>query len=556
MKKYIAVLAGILIPVTGMAQDLTKEITLEKDIVPIEREASRIDRLPQLRLPAVEMKRLKWSDRAVAAPVTATVATLAPAPYLSEIERPGERGYVYAGYFPTLQTMLSAGYRFVDDETTTAGAWLQYDGSQYKKSNIAGNKLQYRDYTGKLGMDMRHNFDGIGSLSANLTYAFSSFNYPTLEEKGFNQNMNNIDLGISWRSLPGTITYYASADYGFFKFGKPDEMASKSLTENYGDLKLGGAMKLGGNNLVGADLSLDMVSDNTAGFSGINKNAANLSVIPYFITSGDTYNIKLGVNIGRAFNRGSVTYIAPDVRLEWLLTPKFTLYGLLDGGARLNRVATIFASDHLVNPSQSYATTRKKIGAEAGFLIGPFAGASIRAWGSYATLTNQLMPEVIQGDFSELSGLYMGYYDFKSITYGIMLDYRYRDLAEGYVGYEGAPRDYDRGNALWSDRARHVLTAGVKVTPVKSLDISLSYTLRANRAIYICGEAPAGPFESGYSSIKLGNVSSLDLGAAYRVNTRLSVWLRGENLLGSDWQENYLLPCKGITGLVGLGYKF
>lgn len=111
--KYIGAPLMLFVCMDAVAQDLTKEITVEKDIVPIEREASRIDRLPQLRLPAVAMKRLSWSDRAVAAPVTASISTLAPAAYLSDMPRPEYRGYVYAGYFPALQADISAGYRFL-----------------------------------------------------------------------------------------------------------------------------------------------------------------------------------------------------------------------------------------------------------------------------------------------------------------------------------------------------------------------------------------------------------------------------------------------------------
>ena len=101
-----------------------------------------------------------------------------------------------------------------------------------------------------------------------------------------------------------------------------------------------------------------------------------------------------------------------------------------------------------------------------------------------------------------------------------------------------------------------MLGAGVSVSPLTALDITLDYRLRSGRAVYIAGDPLVGPFEGGYTAVKLGNVSSLDLGATYRFNDRFNVWARGENLLGSRWQENFLLPCKGVTGLVGIGYKF
>lgn len=554
--KYIGAPLMLFVCMDAVAQDLTKEITVEKDIVPIEREASRIDRLPQLRLPAVAMKRLSWSDRAVAAPVTASISTLAPAAYLSDMPRPEYRGYVYAGYFPALQADISAGYRFVDNDNTVAGAWVQYNGSRYKRKNIIDNKLQYRDHTAKIGADISRKFDYVGTLSARLGYMFSSFNFPTLYDKGLSQNVNNVDFGVAWRSLPGRFEYYAGLDYGFFKFGKPDYGVEKSMAENYGAVSLGGSLALHDNLRVGADLKMEMLNDSEAALSELKSTAANTSLTPYLSLTGLRYNVRLGLVVGHAFNRGTSTYVAPDVRLEWMPSSRFTVFVGADGGARLNGIARMFADNHMINPSQSYETTRKKIGVDGGFLIGPFSGAAIKVWGSYASLSRQLMPELIEGAMADASGLYMMGYDFKSVSYGIMLTYQYRDMASFHVSYEGAPRDYDKGCMDWSDRAKSVIKAGVTVSPMKSLDVSLDYQLRSGRALYVHGEPVVGPFEGGYSAVKLGNLNSLDLGASYRFNDRFSIWARGENLFNSDWQENYLLPCKGITGLIGVGYKF
>ena len=61
---YITILgAALAMPGAMTADDLNKEITVEKDIVPQEREASRLNRLPQLSLSPVQAKKLSWTDR-------------------------------------------------------------------------------------------------------------------------------------------------------------------------------------------------------------------------------------------------------------------------------------------------------------------------------------------------------------------------------------------------------------------------------------------------------------------------------------------------------------
>ena len=71
-------LLAALVALNASGQSLSKEITVDKDVVPQEREASRMVLTPKLVLPAIQQKSLRWSDRGVAAPVSPTVATLPP----------------------------------------------------------------------------------------------------------------------------------------------------------------------------------------------------------------------------------------------------------------------------------------------------------------------------------------------------------------------------------------------------------------------------------------------------------------------------------------------
>lgn len=106
------------ISATATADDLTKEITVEKDIVVQEREAQKLSQLPQFNLPAIETKKLSWTDRGVAAPLTHDITLLPPAAYAASIAKSPYRGYIDAGYFPTFELGVSAGYRIIDNDAT------------------------------------------------------------------------------------------------------------------------------------------------------------------------------------------------------------------------------------------------------------------------------------------------------------------------------------------------------------------------------------------------------------------------------------------------------
>ncbi len=365
---------------------------------------------------------------------------------------------------------------------------------------------------------------------------------------------NDVRLALGWRSQIDEFSYSIGLDYNFLKFGKAIDAAEKALGENYLDLDLGLDYSLNEYSRVGADIDFAMVADNGAVAPGIDKNSGLVSVAPYYAVAGDTYRVHLGLRGGASFKRAGKAFIAPDIKLEWFPSSHFTAFVKFDGGTTLNPMARLWADDHSVAPlldySQSLSPTRRKWGLEGGFVIGPFAGASIEAWGGYADLENQLMATVVGGM------PLLGAYDFKSINYGVAFNYNYRDMAVVRVSYEGAPSDIDRGYAAWADRAKSVLKASLTVKPVDALDITLGYTLRGDRTVYSFHPVEAGPFEGGYNAIDLDNVSSLDLGLGYRFTDRFTVWARGENLLGAKWQSSYLMPCKGVTGLVGITFRF
>lgn len=162
-------------------------------------------------------------------------------------------------------------------------------------------------------------------------------------------------------------------------------------------------------------------------------------------------------------------------------------------------------------------------------------------------------------NFNNLDGMYSAI-DFTNLHYGVALNYNYRDMASLRIAYEGAPQEYDKGNALWLDRAKNVLDATLTVTPIKALDLSLGYELRGGRATYEV--SPSGIGQAQFADnlyvqrVKLGDVSTLRFGASYKITEAFTVGAQLDNLLNEKWDTFYGTPAKGISGLVGIGYKF
>jgi hypothetical protein len=564
------------ISATATADDLTKEITVEKDIVVQEREAQKLSQLPQFNLPAIETKKLSWTDRGVAAPLTHDITLLPPAAYAASIAKSPYRGYIDAGYFPTFELGVSAGYRIIDNDATRLGAWLQYDGSDYKRNNREGDKLHMRDHTATIGMNLRHSVGEAGTLDAHLAYSLSAFKSPALTGDPTSQTANTVQAGIGWQGTAGSFRYNAAVDYGFFNFSEGMSTGSmggtniKPLTENHATITLGGVYGLNENNYIGADINTAFAgATNTVKIisSGAifshemrgNYNHGYVAVTPYYRHVAPSYSFKIGLQLYDTWGGDNGFRIAPDIRADWHSGDKFAIYARFTGGTpSLNSMSSLFAVNHYINPSLAYGDSWRQWNVDAGFIIGPFSGASIEAWGGTGKAKNLLLPALFT-NFNNLDGMYSAI-DFTNLHYGVALNYMYRDMARLRIAYEGAPQEYDKGNALWLDRAKNVLDATLTVTPIKALDLSLGYELRSGRATYEV--SPSGIGQAQFADnlyvqrVKLGDVSNLRFGASYKITEAFTVGAQLDNLLNEKWDTFYGIPAKGISGLVGIGYKF
>ncbi|MDE6093832.1 MAG: hypothetical protein K2F61_03525, partial [Muribaculaceae bacterium] len=115
--KHIAVVmaAAAALPVT--AQSLSKEITIDKDVVPQERAASRLPVLPSVIEVKPESTELQFSFDGIPARLAPYAGWLASSRVGQAVSVSDWRGYVQAGYFPAYNATLSAGYRALDNGT-------------------------------------------------------------------------------------------------------------------------------------------------------------------------------------------------------------------------------------------------------------------------------------------------------------------------------------------------------------------------------------------------------------------------------------------------------
>lgn len=577
------------IVMSAAAKDLKTEITVDRTIVPVEREAVRPGSLtPQLLSSPVKMRRLSIADYTNPAEITRSASTLEPAAYGETLALSPYRGYASLGYFPIFNLGASAGYKFVDTDRTRFGAWLQYDGYSYKPHGYDNNEGHYSNNTVSVGASLDQRVGSKSSFGARVGYSFASLGLPDIYMNN-KQNVNNFDADLSWWSRAGLVGYHIKAGFSHFGYGKnillsqqdvstseiilTDPYSAKAAAENR--FLVNGGIGFFGSSATprgGIEVSADFISRSNgyeqhsmtyaadgnivsrAYFAPISDGTLGvISLTPYYAFHSGRIHGRIGAKIDLSVGgEGKKFHIAPAVMLDWNVASQLAVYALINGGEHLNSLRSIYDYCPFVGGLWQYQRSHIPVTADLGLNIGPFKGFSARLFGGFAKANDWLMPQftVLQSrdDLLTFSGTNYGAYDLKGWHAGIGLSYQWRSIVKADVSAETASNGSDKAFYLWRDRAKYVINASVEVRPISALKLAAGYELRTDRHNYYT--------EMIDYAIDLKSVSDLRFEASYDINDALTIFARGENLLNRRYNIVSDIQSQGIRGLVGAAYKF
>lgn len=544
------------------AQDINKEITIEKEIIPELRAATRLNLAPVTIRPVLSRTQLTFSELTSGVEIDPTFATLSAANTLPAIALSPYRGYASIGFFPAYNLGFSAGYNFIGTEKTTLNAWVQFDSYSYKTDYLdkEGKKESVLQHSGRFGMSFSHRFTPERVLSLNMGLGGSNVKNPVSPTPdstdpliGFESKKNNFRFNLDGRWTAGTMTEYYTigAKAGVFNNSVPKDDPFYNI--NYPAVKESRyGFDLGGRySFLGVDAELDFVHYNefnrANGFDTDDGNGRTIGVVsvkPHLFYEYEMLNLRAGINLQYTSNYDKKFHIAPDIRLSVAPSSNFSAYINVGGGEHINSQEELFNLTPFINPTIAYGVSNIPYSVDLGIVAGPFRGFSIELFGGYAKANNWLMPGNNLSGYGNFEGV-----DIKGWHFGLKARYSYRDIVEVGGGFEMAPQKYDEGYYLWRDRAKEVFNIDLSVRPVKSLSLNAGFEMRNKRVVYI--------FENGgYIAESLGNIKNLSLGGTYSFTDQFSVFLRGENLLNGDWTLLGGVPAQGLTGLAGVSYKF
>lgn len=599
MKRYILIAAACSFVMNATAQNLNKEITVEKDYVPVERKAVKQNALPVVQKNAVDMNaKLNYSDWAIPAAVPAKIPTMLPYGYLTNKKFDDRRGYLTLGAGSQVNILGNAGYRILDDTNNTLALWVQHNSTwsgtnsskiysmpydrlkQKFNENTIGADFTSRFYEGTMGISLRGNFDNFNYFGLNGTNNENpSAPAPTLNYNPDifgNQTFSEFGMKGSWNNyrVENRFKYSIEAGFGYGGFKKSQFENFKGLKETNVFVTLGGNYDINDHVNAGADVKFDYATYSDAPFIDLdtwktleykNNSLGIVRISPFVAFHRSNVMLRLGANADISFNDGATFRFSPNIKLDYSFTPGVGLYIDATGGKTINHLWKMKTLNRYVNPSTRYGTTYVPVDVEAGLNIGGFSGFSVKLFGGFASYKDAQLPFfALAPTMPSSEGFDINIHDLTSTTYyrsmdvsgwkaGAELTYKYRSIAEAKARFTYSPQNEDEGCILGQDRPEYVVDANVRVTPIKRLAIDLGYEMRGNRAVMGYQIVNGKDY---WETTKLDNAMNLKLGASYQILDNLTVFVEGNNLINKQWDVFYGQGAQKLNVLGGASLTF
>ncbi|WP_436516437.1 hypothetical protein [Ekhidna sp. To15] len=290
----------------------------------------------------------------------------------------------------------------------------------------------------------------------------------------------------------------------------------------------------------------DMQGNSATYKSGIQVNRSLININPWLTHTRDNLSITAGFMISSgSVESSSKTGFYPKARVDYNLTEKWTIYGLVSGGQEWNSLSALINENQFLDDSLTIVNSEYTAQFGGGFKGTPVKNLLLDASLTYSSVKG--MPFYVPS--SSDSSRYILTYDTESVgvvtlnssisympsatsTYGVSLE------INGY-SMESLDRPWHKPAYIFEAYTSHNIQ--------EKLIVSAFLTSMGGIR---------GPANVDFGYVKLSAFTDLGVGAKYLVTQRASAFIRVNNLLNSEYERYLGYPTRGITFKIGGQYRF
>jgi len=606
--KYSILTAALLLTIAAAAQaqnkteqeQLTREMTLEREYDPTVQDANKVNRLPEVKEPVVTKRPIDYSPFTTPAEPDKEITTLPSGNIHTNIAHTKKRGYLHFGGGMYMNFDGDAGYHLIDNERGILGIYFTHH------STNGDVKLteQYDDFVSSLDVENYSFFvspqyettrkaklnDNLGvlkfdyavgentRLKLGASYGYTSFNYygyhfyqqPFYSEDTTANQVNkvfHIDAGISGIANDKFL-YLIDAEYHNFNQKYGWTTLNAGIRENHitGNFDFGYIFGATDNSRVGlaglVNYCYQTPPQNNpvpdfAEFDYEPHSHLSATFTPYYRMSGDSWNFQLGANIILLNADTSTVFVTPNVNLEANLSEKTVFYANATGETRLNDAHELSQQNRYIDLCNDFRPSRTWIDGTLGIRSAIATGAQIDVFAGYKSTKDAIFfIPVSYGYRSDMAYAEIGYRrDFMAYHTAIQQDaallhagaavrYSYRSIVD--FSLKGVYNQWNITDDIKPYGMPQIeLNAALTVKPLAPLALDLGYYLGTNRYTQLFG-----------ADMKMPALNDLNFRASWAFNDMFGAYIRLNNLLFK--QQEYIsgYPTQGFNAMAGININF
>jgi len=589
--KALCLVVALSTTVTGYAQedktkanDVNREMTLEREYDPSVQDASKVNTLPKVKEPVVKKMPIDYSSFAVATDPQQEISLLGSGNIMTEIPFSKKRGYLNLGVGNYMNLNGDLGYHILSTEKDKLNFFVSHRSTNGKIEYLQNEEKQKAKLNSNLGgINFEHEYEKL-ALKLGFGVDFTRFNYYGYFEPYFSdgvlypligyESLVDYDKNQSNTTVGGMIGF-ESKGHGPFEYALDLDFKRFSnkygMTGGFGGIKentfgaefdvnseFNGGMKIGVEGKLEYFNYGETDAETTEPFERNNHAEATLS--PYLKTDGENWNLRLGANTMIITGEEKKIFFSPNITADVELAPKTVLYASATGEARANSAYEISRINRYINPDLVLEASRTWLDGIVGIKSGAGPGFWFDVFGGYKITDNEhfFIPQnTLYAKFGNVSNV--AYYDAKLFRGGLTVKYSYQQLFN--ISLKGVYNSWTvnekenveaegEGEAVITDikafgKPKTELFGEISVKPMENITLSMDYYLGTGRYTHFNG-----------STIKMDNINELNMKGTYQLNDTFGAYIKFNNLLFQKYELVYGYPQQGFNAMVGINLNF
>lgn len=535
---------------------IKRDVTIEKEYNMTIQSVKKESELPPIFEPELKKIEVDYSDFSTVMEPSYEIRNLEAAELKLPEKVQRKEGYIRLGAGNYIGTLADFMYPLVKHPLYRLDIDAHHKGTfstRMHHTNDVG--LAFRRYLkkGKIFADVEYGFEGFNYYGKNKlenTVLYQTEGVDVLGNDFFRRNagISAWDFGVGYKSFPSKIEknlFSMWLDYDGF-------LPNRGLTEHVINTNALYERKMD-DNKAGLSISLHNLMYNTDDLDyGYQSSYTIFRMNPYYDYIRERFSLHLGAKLN--FSGGSGRSFAPtaDISTQITLAEKiWYFYGGITGDLQANTMKNILETNKYIDLNAKIKDSYTPFDIYGGFkfklIYNLLTDLSVR----YKVIKDQhFFVNKTMTNTADNSSMYANvfdavYSDANLFTVGLKFDYNYNHLFSFVLGGKYNSWNVDDLKEAWQ-------------LPKFEMDFGVDLKLTKRTAVNLYSHIATGrkyqTLDGSYKSLKA--VTDINLGFFYAHNSKLSAFLKLNNILHQHYEQWYGYSVNGFNGMIGITYSF